>query len=169
VQRRQYEAALDWSKTYTAGGPAPIIPYQNAGYVLGDVAARIEACRYFCWKTAHYMDQHDYHGELIGAMCKVLCTELLVRRRLQVHAGRGVNSVDRQHMFEKYLREATILPLYDAGNFGMQRRRVHGVIAHPDFNPRALMDDEAIDFTKTMEGIDTVPAGSAPEMPLLVS
>ena len=61
-------------------------------------------------------------------------------------------------MFEKYLREATILPLYDAGNFGMQRRRVHGVIAHPDFNPRALMDDEAIEFTKEMETIDTVPA-----------
>jgi len=27
--------------------------------VLGDVAARIEACRFFCWKTAHRMDQRD--------------------------------------------------------------------------------------------------------------
>jgi hypothetical protein len=70
----------------------------------------------------------------------------------------GVNSVDKQHMFEKYLREATILPLYDAGNFGMQRRRVHGVLSRPDFNPRALMEDEPVDFTKSMESIDTVPA-----------
>ena len=121
-------------------------------------------CRYFCWKTAHYLDQHDYHGELIGAMCKVHCTELLFDAVYKCMQVVGVNSVDRQHMFEKYLREATILPLYDAGNFGMQRRRVHGVIAHPDFNPRALMDDEAIDFTKEMETIDTVPghlAGAA--------
>ena len=77
VARAAYEAALEWAKTYTAGGPRPIIHHQYPGYVLGDVAARIEACRYFCWKTAHYLDQHDYHGELIGAMCKVHCTELL--------------------------------------------------------------------------------------------
>lgn len=40
----------------------------------------------------------------------------------------------------------------------MQRRRVHGVIASPDFNPRALMDDEYVEFTKAMESIDTIPS-----------
>ena len=135
VARAAYEAALDWAKTYTAGGPQPIIHYQYAGYVLGDVAARIEACRYFCWKTAHYLDQHDYHGELIGAMCKVHCTELLFDAVYKCMQVVGVNSVDRQHPFEKYLREAAIFPLYDAGNFGMQRRRVHGVIARPGLQP----------------------------------
>jgi alkylation response protein AidB-like acyl-CoA dehydrogenase len=158
VARAAYEAALDFAKTYTAGGPKPIIHYQNVGYVLGDVAARIEACRYFCWKSAHYLDRHDYHGELIGAMCKIHCTELLFDAVFKCMQVVGVNSVDKQHLFEKYLREATILPLYDAGNFGMQRRRVHGVLAHPDFNPRALMEDEFVEFSKSMETIDTVPA-----------
>jgi nitroalkane oxidase len=158
VARSAYEAALDFAKTYTAGGPKPIIQYQNVGYVLGDVAARIEACRYFCWKTAHYLDQHEYHGELIGAMCKIHCTELLFDAVFKCMQVVGVNSVDKKHMFEKFLREATILPLYDAGNFGMQRRRVHGVLAHPEFNPRALMDDGYVEFTKDMETIDTVPA-----------
>lgn len=157
VARSAYEAALEWAKTYTAGGPNPIIQYQNVGYVLGDVAARIEACRYFCWKTAHYMDKHEYHGELIGAMCKIHCTELLFDSVYKCMQVVGVNSVDKQHMFEKYLREAAILPVYDAGNFGMQRRRVHGVLASPDFDPRALMDDTAIEFTKAMEMIDTMP------------
>jgi acyl-CoA dehydrogenase len=69
----------------------------------------------------------------------------------------GVNSVDKQHLFERYLREASILPLYDAGNFGMQRRRVHGVMADPSFDPRAVMNHEFMPFTKAMEGIDTVP------------
>jgi alkylation response protein AidB-like acyl-CoA dehydrogenase len=162
VARAAYEAALDWAKTYTAGGPHPIIHHQYPGYVLGDVAARIEACRYFCWKTAHYLDQHDYHGELIGAMCKIHCTELLFDAVYKCMQVVGVNSADKQMPFEKYLREATILPIYDAGNFGMQRRRVHGVMADPSFNPRALMDDEPVDFTKAMETIDTVP-GPAPE------
>ena len=158
VARAAYEAALEWSRTYTAGGPEPIINYQYPGYVLGDVAAKIEAARYFCWKAAHYIDQHDYHGELIGAMNKVFCTETLfdaVYKCLQVV---GVNSADKKHMFEKYLREAAIFPIYDGGNFGMQRRRVHGVIASADFNARALMDDEYVEFTKQMETIDTIAA-----------
>jgi alkylation response protein AidB-like acyl-CoA dehydrogenase len=160
VARSAYEAALEWAKTYTAGGPKPIIHYQNVGYVLGDVAARIEACRYFCWKTAHYLDKHEYHGELIGAMCKIHCTELMFDAVYKCMQVVGVNSADKQHMFEKYLREAAIFPIYDAGNFGMQRRRVHGVLASPDFDPRALMDDTAIEFTKAMETIDTMPVPS---------
>ena len=60
----------------------------------------------------------------------------------------GVNSVDKQHNFHRYLREAAVLPLYDAGNFGMQRRRVHGVMADASFDPRAIMNDQAIEFTK---------------------
>jgi len=162
VARAAYESALAWAKTYTAGGPHPIIHHQYVGYVLGDVAGKIEAARYFCWKAAHYIDQHDYHGELIGAMNKVFCTETLfdaVYKCLQVV---GVNSADKKHMFEKYLREAAIFPIYDGGNFGMQRRRVHGVIASADFNARALMDDEYVEFTKQMETIETIaaPVGS---------
>jgi acyl-CoA dehydrogenase len=157
VARAAYEAALEWSRTYTAGGPEPIINYQYPGYVLGDVAAKIEAARYFCWKGAHYLDEHDYHGELIGAMNKILCTEMLLDCVYKCMQVVGVNSVDKKHMFERYLREASILPLYDAGNFGMQRRRVHGVMADPSFDPRALADNRAVEFTKEMEGIDTVP------------
>ena len=158
VARAAYEAALAWAKTYTAGGPHPIIHHQYVGYVLGDVAGKIEAARYFCWKAAHYIDQHDYHGELIGAMNKVFCTETLFDATYKCLQVVGVNSADKKHMFEKYLREAAIFPIYDGGNFGMQRRRVHGVIASADFNARALMDDEYVEFTKQMETIDTIAA-----------
>jgi nitroalkane oxidase len=157
VARACYEEALDFAKTYTAGGPKPIIHYQYPGYVLGDVAAKIEAARYFCWKGAHYLDQHDYHGEMLGAMVKIHCTEMLfdcVYKCMQVV---GVNALDRKWQYDRYLREAAVLPLYDAGNFGMQRRRVHGVMADSGFDPRAVMDNRFIDFTKAMEGIDTIP------------
>ena len=69
----------------------------------------------------------------------------------------GVNSLDRRHRSRRLLREALILPLYDAGNFGMQRRRVHGVMASQTFNPRAVMDDLPQDYTKAMEITDTIP------------
>jgi nitroalkane oxidase len=157
IARATYEAALKFAKTYTAGGPSPIINYQYPGYVLGDVAAKIEAARVFCFKTAHYMDVHDYHGEIIGAMCKVHCTEMLLDCVYKCMQVVGVNSLDMKYPFHRYLREASVFPLYDAGNFGMQRRRVHGVMADPGYNPRAIMDHAFIPFTKEMEGIGTVP------------
>jgi acyl-CoA dehydrogenase len=163
VARAAFEAALEWTRTYTAGSPHPMIQFQNVGYVLGDVAARIEACRYFCWKAAHYIDQHNYHGELIGAMNKTYCTETLLDSVYKCMQVVGVNSADRKHMFEKYLREAAIFPIYDGGNFGMQRRRVHGVLASPSFNPRALMDNEYVEFTKDMETIDTIQQLGTPQ------
>ena len=94
-------------------------------------------------------------------MCKIHCTEMLFDAVYKCMQVVGVNAVDKQHNFHRYLREAAVLPLYDAGNFGMQRRRVHGVMADPSFNPRAVMDDEAIEFTKAMEGIDTIPGPTA--------
>jgi hypothetical protein len=54
---------------------------------------------------------------------------------------------------EKFLREAAVLPIYDAGNIGMQRRKIWGVLADPDFDPRALMDCKRVKFSKTMEGM----------------
>ena len=42
-------------------------------------------------------------------------------------------------------------PALRRGQLRMQRRRVRGVMADRSFNPRALMDDEPIEFTKAME------------------
>ena len=60
----------------------------------------------------------------------------------------GVNSMDNELPFGKLLREAALLPIYDGGNFGMQRRRVHGIIADAGFDPQALMDNSFVEFTK---------------------
>ncbi|MBN9102713.1 MULTISPECIES: hypothetical protein [unclassified Pseudonocardia] len=38
----------------------------------------------------------------------------------------------------------------------MQRRRVHGILASSDLDPRALMDNNYVEFTKEMETIDTI-------------
>lgn len=58
VARAAYEYILKWAKTYTAGGEKPIIHHQAVGYLLAEVAMKIEACRVFAWKAAHYLDLH---------------------------------------------------------------------------------------------------------------
>jgi alkylation response protein AidB-like acyl-CoA dehydrogenase len=153
VGRTAYEYALNWAKTYTAAGDKPIICHQVVGYMLADAAMRIEACRYLSWKAAHYLDMYDSEGHAFGAMAKVYCSETMFETVYRCMQVMGINSLDKAHPMEKLLREAAVLPIYDAGNIGMQRRKIWGVIADPDFDPRALVDCKPVRFSKTMEGL----------------
>ncbi|MFO1349853.1 MAG: acyl-CoA dehydrogenase family protein [Gammaproteobacteria bacterium] len=152
VARAAYEYILQWAKTYTAGGNQPILHHQAVGYLLAEVAMTIEACRAFSWKAAHYLDLHKAEGHAIGAMAKVFCSQQLFHIVFKALQAMGVNALDKTHPVEKHLREALVLPLYDAGNIGMQMRKIWGVMLDPDFDPRALADSKAIKFKKSMEG-----------------
>jgi alkylation response protein AidB-like acyl-CoA dehydrogenase len=152
VARSAYEYVLQWAKTYTAGGDRPIITHQAVGYLLADTAMKIEACRAFSWKTAHYLDKYDSEGHAMGAMSKVFCGELLFTAVFKTMQAMGVNALDKKHPLERYLREAAVFPLYDAGNIGMQMRKIWGVMMDPDFDPRAFADSRPIAFKKSMEG-----------------
>ena len=160
VARAAYEYTLDWAKGHTAGGSSPIINHQYVGYLLSDIGMKIEAARYLNWKAAHYLDQYDSEGHVPGAWSKIFGGEICVEVVSTCMRIVGVNSYDREnHPLEKYMREALCFPIYDAGNIGMQRRKVHGVMAHPSFDPRAVVDTKRIIFTKEMAGIDTTPDG----------
>jgi hypothetical protein len=67
-------------------------------------------------------DQYNSDGHAIGAM-----------RAMQ---AMGVNALDRRHPVEKFLREAAVFPLYDAGNIGMQMRKIWGVMLDEGFDSR---------------------------------
>ncbi|MEW5979024.1 MAG: acyl-CoA dehydrogenase family protein [Acidobacteriota bacterium] len=157
VCRSAYEYALNWAKTYTAGGDQPIIFHQAVGYMLADVAMGIEACRYLSWKAAHYLDLHGNEGHALGAMSKVFCSEKMFESVFRCMQVMGVNSLDKTHPMEKYLREAATFPIYDAGNIGMQRRKIWGVMADPDFDPRAFVNSSRVPFRKSMESLGVKP------------
>jgi alkylation response protein AidB-like acyl-CoA dehydrogenase len=158
VARSAYEYVLKWAKTYTAGGDQPILHHQAVGYLLAEVAMKIEACRAFSWKAAHYLDQYDSDGHAVGAMAKIFCGETLFHAVFRTMQAMGVNSLDRAHPIEKFLREAAVFPLYDAGNIGMQMRKIWGVMLDDNFDPRAIADSRPMPFTKSMEGAGLVAA-----------
>jgi alkylation response protein AidB-like acyl-CoA dehydrogenase len=162
VARSAYEYVLSWSKTYTGGGNLPILHHQAVGYLLAEVAMKIEACRAFSWKAAHYLDLHDAEGHAVGAMAKIFCGETLFNAVFRAMQAMGVNSLDKRHPIEKLLREAAVFPLYDAGNIGMQMRKIWGVMLDPHFDPRAIADSREIKFKKSMEGVGTVVSMDAP-------
>ncbi len=154
--RAAYEHTLNWCKTYTAGGREPIIYHQAVGYALADVAMRIEACRYLCWKAAYYADLHRGESHALGAMAKIYPGEVCTQVVYDCMRIMGVNSYDRRtHPLDKYMRDVLCFPIYDAGNMGMQRRKIWGVMADPGFDPRSFVDNRPIPFSKDMEGIGT--------------
>jgi alkylation response protein AidB-like acyl-CoA dehydrogenase len=157
VARAAYEYTLEWAKGHTGGGAQPIVQHQHVGYLLSDVAMKIEAARYLSWKAAQYLDLYDSEGHVPGAWSKIYGGEMCVDVVSTCMRIMGVNSYDRSHPLEKYMREALCFPIYDAGNIGMQRRKVHGVMAHDSFDPRAFLDNKRMVFTKEMEGIDVAP------------
>ncbi|MGD9509366.1 MAG: acyl-CoA dehydrogenase family protein [Geminicoccaceae bacterium] len=160
VARAAYEYAFRWAKTYTGGGDRPIIHHQAVGYLLAEVAMRIEACRAFAWKAAHYLDLHAAEGHAVGAMAKVFCGETLFQTVFRAMQVMGVNALDRAHPIERYLREAAVFPLYDAGNIGMQMRKIWGVMLDPDFDPRAIAASRPIPFKRSMEGAGNSAPGA---------
>ncbi len=152
VARGAYEFALKWAKTFTGGGATPIINHQAVGYLLTEIAAKIEACRYMCWKAAHYMDLHESGGHALSGMNKSFCTDLMQRAVVDCMRIVGVNALDRRFGIEKSYRESIVFPLYDAGNLAMQQRKAWGVMADPGFTPDLFVDCEPFEFKKSMEG-----------------
>ncbi|MCV7358690.1 acyl-CoA dehydrogenase family protein [Mycolicibacterium fluoranthenivorans] len=157
VARCAYDFALKWAKTYTGGGSAPIIHHQAVGNLLTEVAARIEAARYFCWKAAHYLDSHPAQGHALSGMNKTFCGDLMQSVVFDCMRIVGVNALDKRFPLAKLYREAVVFPLYDAGNLAMQRRRAWGAMAHRDFSTDTFADDEPFEFTREMQGFGTVP------------
>jgi alkylation response protein AidB-like acyl-CoA dehydrogenase len=158
VARSAYEYVLKWAKTYTGGGNLPILHHQAVGYLLAEVAMKIEACRAFSCKAAHYLDMYDSEGHAVGAMAKVFCGETLFTAVFRALQAMGVNSLDKTHPIERFLREAAVFPLYDAGNIGMQMRKIRGAMLDEEFDPRAIADSRPIRFKKSMEGVGTFVA-----------
>lgn len=155
LARGAYEFTLDWARTYTGGGSVPIIRHQAVGHLLTDIAARIEAARYFAWKAAHYLDRHPGQGQALGGMNKTYCTESMQGVVTDCMRLVGVNALDRKFPLARYYREAAVFSLYDAGNLGMQRRRAWGVMTDRGFGPDTFVDDEGLAFTRAMEGWGT--------------
>jgi nitroalkane oxidase len=156
VARGAYEFALKWARTYTGAGSGPIIQHQAVGHLLTEVAAKIEAGRYLCWKAAHYMDRFPGEGHALGGMNKTFCGDLMQSVVFDCMRIVGVNALDRKFPMEKFFRESMVFPLYDAGNLAMQRRRSWGVMADPSFSPDLFVDGRPLAFTRAMEGYGTV-------------
>lgn len=110
VARGAYDFTLKWARTYTGGGSSPIIHHQAIGNLLTEIAGKIEAGRYFCWKAAHYSDASNGEGHAIGGMNKTFCGDLMQSVVFDCMRIVGVNALDRKFPMAKFFRESMVFP-----------------------------------------------------------
>lgn len=165
--RAAFDYVMDWSKEYTAGASTPIYEFQAPGYMMFDAASKIEASRYLYWKMADYMDKQGVAGGierhedlnagsvLAGSLAKVRATEVCRDVIYECMQVMGVNSIDESHPLNRIYQDAITLPLYDAGNVGIQRRKAWGVMGDEGFDSTLIMEDRGLKYKDSMVGWGT--------------
>jgi alkylation response protein AidB-like acyl-CoA dehydrogenase len=113
-----FERSLQYSKERKAFG-TEIANHQAIGFKLADMATRIEATRYLCFKAAWLRDQGQPFGTA-SAMAKVFASETamwVTTEAVQIHGGYGY--VKEYHV-ERMMRDAKLTEIYE-GTSEIQR------------------------------------------------
>jgi len=108
------ELCIDWAKQRVQFGK-PIGENQAIQWMLADMATEIHAARLMTYHAAWKLDQ----GEKVSreaAMVKLYASEVANRiadKAVQIHGGMGYM---KEHVVERYYRDARILPIYEGTN-----------------------------------------------------
>ncbi|HTK64825.1 MAG TPA: acyl-CoA dehydrogenase family protein [Pseudonocardia sp.] len=136
--RAAFEYTLEFARTQSRGGAAPIIGHQAIGYALADAKGSIEAVRYLCWKACHALDTSAPGALELALHAKIVGSETAVRVITDLMRVVGIESYDEQAgPLPELLRDALVYPVFDGGNMGVRRRQLHALLQGPDYDPCA--------------------------------
>lgn len=139
VMRAAFEFAHDFCKTQKRGGAVPVIDHQNAGYMLVDMKTRLEACRYMAWKACADLDRTHGAAEELPTMTKIFASETCVQVVYDAMRLVGVDSYTDTTPLAGLLQDALCFPVYDGGNMGIRRRRLHELMRRDGYDPMATV------------------------------
>lgn len=84
-------------------------------------------------------------------MAKIYSSETMLQVVIDCMKIVGVNSSLVSCPLSQLLMEASMFVTYDAGNMGMQMRKIWGVIRSNQYYPSLFKDNNTIIFDKEME------------------
>ena len=106
----------------------PIIANQGLGFLLADMAMKVEAARALVYATARHIDtQPKERPTLYSAMSKCYASDVAMEvtvDALQIYGGYGYM---RDYPIEKYMRDAKITQIYEGTN-QIQREEISKVL-----------------------------------------
>ena len=114
VARAALDAALAYARERETFGQA-IIEHQAVGFRLAEMATKLEAARQLTWHAAALASAGE--SALVAAsMAKAFATQMaeeVCSAALQTFGGAGYT---REHMVEKFYRDARVLSIYEGTN-----------------------------------------------------
>ena len=111
VARRALDEAVAYAGERTAFGQ-PISHFQGVGFILADMAIRVEAGRHLAYKAAWEVDQ-GLRNTMSAAMAKAYCAEAAMTNATDAVQVFGGNGYSREFPVEKLMRDAKIYQIYE--------------------------------------------------------
>jgi alkylation response protein AidB-like acyl-CoA dehydrogenase len=118
VARAAYEFALAYAQERIQFGK-PIIRHEGVGFMIADMATKIDAARMLCWRAACLTDQGK-PAMKEASMAKLFAGDVAMQvttDAVQVLGGYGYS---REYPVEKWMRDAKIMQIYE-GTAQIQR------------------------------------------------
>ncbi len=111
VARRALDEAVAYAGERTAFGK-PISHFQGVGFMLADMAIRVEAGRHLAYKAACDVDNGD-RNTMSAAIAKAFCAEAAMKNATDAVQVFGGNGYSREFPVEKLMRDAKIYQIYE--------------------------------------------------------
>ena len=111
VARRALDEAVAYAGERTAFGQ-PIAQFQGVGFMLADMAIRVEAGRHLAYKAAWEVEQ-GVPNTMSAAMAKAYCAEAAMKNATDAVQVFGGNGYSKEYPVEKLMRDAKIYQIYE--------------------------------------------------------
>ena len=111
VARRALDESVRYAGERTAFGQ-PISRFQGVGFMLSDMAIRVEAGRHLAYKSAWDVD-NGQRNTLSAAIAKSFCADAAMQNATDAVQVFGGNGYSREYPVEKLMRDAKIYQIYE--------------------------------------------------------
>ncbi len=113
--RAAYETAKGWTKNRKQFG-APIASNQAIGFMLADMATKIETARLITWYAAWAYDHDKSKLNKLSAMSKLYASDISMEVTTDAVQAMGGDGYSREFMVEKMMRDAKLCQIYEGTN-----------------------------------------------------
>mgnify|MGYP006277474137 CR=1 FL=1 len=113
--RASYEIAKDWTKNRIQFGK-PIAANQAVGFMLADMATKIEAARLMTWYAAWAYDTGQKNLSKLSAMSKMFASDTAMEVTTDAVQAMGGDGYTREFHVEKMMRDAKLCQIYEGTN-----------------------------------------------------
>ena len=113
--RAAYETAKEWTKNRKQFGK-PIAANQAIGFMLADMATKIETARTLTWYAAWAYDHDKKKLNKLSAMSKLYASDIGMEVTTDAVQAMGGDGYSREFYVEKMMRDAKLCQIYEGTN-----------------------------------------------------